>query len=266
MHTIPAPDLRRLTAGQTLSDLFAADVERAMDALEARGFGCAALLVDTIFPAMAFSPIRQISGSAVARVQARGGLFIADEVQPGFGRTGAHFWGFQRHSVQPDIVTLGKPMGNGFPMAAVITRPAILQAFSEKTEYFNTFGGNPVAAAVGLAVLEVIEQEALMTNAQRNGDYLRAGLRQLAGFPAIADIRGAGLFNAIEFARPDSGEPDPQLTSRVIYHFWKLEGVLIGAAGRFGNSLKIRPPLCFSRNDADFFLERLAKVMGHLNA
>lgn len=267
VHTIPAPDLRRLTAGQTLSDLFAADVERAMDALEARGFGCAALLVDTIFSSDGvFADPPGFLAQAVARVQARGGLFIADEVQPGFGRTGSHFWGFQRHSVQPDIVTLGKPMGNGFPMAAVITRPAILQAFSEKTEYFNTFGGNPVAAAVGLAVLEVIEQEALMTNAQRNGDYLRAGLRQLAqDFPAIADIRGAGLFNAIEFARPDSGEPDPQLTSRVIYHL-KLEGVLIGAAGRFGNSLKIRPPLCFSRDDADFFLERLAKVMGHLNA
>ncbi|WP_165470865.1 aminotransferase class III-fold pyridoxal phosphate-dependent enzyme, partial [Klebsiella pneumoniae] len=210
----------RLTAGQTLSDLFAADVERAMDALEARGFGCAALLVDTIFSSDGvFADPPGFLAQAVARVQARGGLFIADEVQPGFGRTGSHFWGFQRHSVQPDIVTLGKPMGNGFPMAAVITRPAILQAFSEKTEYFNTFGGNPVAAAVGLAVLEVIEQEALMTNAQRNGDYLRAGLRQLAqDFPAIADIRGAGLFNAIEFARPDSGEPDPQLTSRVIYH------------------------------------------------
>ncbi len=213
-----APDLRRLTAGQTLSDLFAADVERAMDALEARArlrgaTGGYHFSSDGVF---ADPPD---FWRAVARVQARGGLFIADEVQPGFGRTGSHFWGFQRHSVQPDIVTLGKPMGNGFPMAAVITRPAILQAFSEKTEYFNTFGGNPVAAAVGLAVLEVIEQEALMTNAQRNGDYLRAGLRQLAqDFPAIADIRGAGLFNAIEFARPDSGEPDPQLTSRVIYH------------------------------------------------
>ncbi len=122
-----------------------------MDELDERGYGCAALLVDTIFlQRRRFRRSAGISGSGgEARVQARGGLFIADEVQPGFGRTGSHFWGFQRHSVQPDIVTLGKPMGNGFPMAAVITRPAILQAFSEKTEYFNTFGGNPVAAAVG---------------------------------------------------------------------------------------------------------------------
>ncbi|MFW8412324.1 aminotransferase class III-fold pyridoxal phosphate-dependent enzyme, partial [Klebsiella pneumoniae] len=168
---IPAPDLRRLSACQTLSDLFAADVERAMDELDERGYGCAALLVDTIFSSDGvFADPPGFLAQAVACVQARGGLFIADEVQPGFGRTGSHFWGFHRHSVQPDIVTLGKPMGNGFPMAAVITRPAILQAFSEKTEYFNTFGGNPVAAAVGLAVLEVIEQEALMNNAQRNGD------------------------------------------------------------------------------------------------
>ncbi len=140
-----------------------------------------------------------------------------------------------------------------------------MQAFSEKTEYFNTFGGNPVAAAVGLAVLEVIEQEALMNNAQRNGDYLRAGLRS---WPE--DFRPSPTFAAPDcstpskFARPDSGEPIRSLTSRVIYHL-KLEGVLIGAAGRFGNSLKIRPPLCFSRDDADFFLERLAKVMGRLN-
>ena len=118
---------------------------------------------------------------AVDVVHQAGGLFISDEVQPGFGRTGTAMWGFQRHGVEPDIVTMGKPMGNGFPVGGVVTRPEILESFCETTGYFNTFGGNPVAAAAGLAVLEVIDDEGLVENAKEIGGYFRAGLREIAG-------------------------------------------------------------------------------------
>lgn len=262
VRTVPAPDANTLQPGQQVAEVFAGAVQAAMDSLAAEGFGCAALLVDTIFSSDGvYADPAGFLGLAVARVRAGGGLFIADEVQPGFGRTGTHYWCFQRHELVPDIVTLGKPMGNGFPMAAVITRPDLLDRFSQETEYFNTFGGNPVAAAVGLAVLQVIREEELLANAEHCGHYLRAGLRSLADqYPAISDVRGAGLFNAVEFRQLGSKEPDTALTQRVINEL-KGEGILIGAAGAYGNSLKIRPPLCFSTSNADFFIDKFATVM-----
>lgn len=265
VRTVPAPDPRYLSPGMTLDEKFALDVRTAAASLDAAGYGCAALLVDTIFSSDGvYAADEGFLAGAVEFIRQQGGLFIADEVQPGFGRTGSHFWCFQRHGIEPDIVTLGKPMGNGFPMSAVITRPEILERFSQETEYFNTFGGNPVAAAVGLSVLQVIRDESLLNNAQSCGDYLRQGLRVLAAnFPAITDIRGAGLFNAVEFSDVKKGLPDTQLARNVINEL-KLEGVLIGAAGTYGNSLKIRPPLCFSHHDADYFLDKLESVLGRL--
>ncbi|MBP2198754.1 4-aminobutyrate aminotransferase-like enzyme [Pantoea cypripedii] len=265
VRTVPAPDARTLLPGQTLADKFAADVRLAAASLDEAGFGCAALLVDTIFSSDGvFADNTGFLAGAVNVIQQQGGLFIADEVQPGFGRTGSHYWCFQRHGIQPDIVTLGKPMGNGYPMSAVITRPEILARFSQQTEYFNTFGGNPVAAAVGLSVLQVIEEESLLNNARVNGDYLRQGLRAIAAeFATVSHIRGAGLFNAVEFTHPQNGQPDTQLTRSVI-NALRYEGVLIGAAGAYGNSLKIRSPLCFGANDADFFLDKLMKVLCRL--
>ena len=190
-----------------------------------------------------------------------GGLFISDEVQPGFGRTGAAMWGFERHGVEPDIVTMGKPMGDGFPIGGVVTRPEILESFCETTGYFNTFGGNPVAAAAGLAVLDVIEDEGLIENASRIGGYMRAGLKEIAGrHPSIGDVRGAGLFIGIEFSLPGTTDPDPATTGHVINEL-KERGVLISAAGAYGNVLKVRPPLCFSRDNADLFLETVDAVM-----
>lgn len=262
VRTVPAPDAGRLAPGQQVSDVFADQVQSAMADLNAHGFGCAALLVDTIFSSDGvFAEPAGFLRPAVERVRAAGGLFIADEVQPGFGRTGQGHWCFARHRIEPDIVTLGKPMGNGFPMAAVVTRPQLLDAFCRETDYFNTFGGNPVAAATGLAVLQVIEEEGLIAQADRSGAYLRAGLNELAGrYAAIGAVRGAGLFNAVEFVRPDGQSPDAALATRVINDL-KQEGVLIGAAGAYGNSLKIRPPLCFSSENADDFLDRFARVL-----
>lgn len=265
VRTVPAPDARHLPPGMTLSDKFAEDVRQAAASLDEAGFGCAALMADTIFSSdgVFADPVGFLAG-AVQVIRQQGGVFIADEVQPGFGRTGSHYWCFQRHNIEPDIVTLGKPMGNGYPMSAVITRPEILARFSEETEYFNTFGGNPVAAAVGLSVLQVIQEEGLLNNAQTNGAFLRQGLRHIAaGFPSVAEVRGAGLFNAVEFADPLTGAPDTALTQGIINEL-RNEGVLIGAAGVFGNILKIRSPLCLSESDAEFFLDKLSTVLGRL--
>jgi 4-aminobutyrate aminotransferase-like enzyme len=171
-------------------------------------------------------------------------------------------WGFGRHEVEPDIVTMGKPMGNGFPVAGVVTRPEILESLCETTGYFNTFGGNPVAAAAGLAVLDVIEDEGLIENAKEVGGYFRLGLQDLASqHRGIGDVRSAGLFIGIEFSLSGTIEPDPAAASYVI-NALKERGVLIGAAGAYGNVLKVRPPLCFTRENADIFLETLEGVLG----
>lgn len=262
VRTVPAPDAFHLAPGQRVADVFAAHVEAAIRDLNEQGIGFAGLLVDTIFSSDGvFAEPAGFLRKTVDLVHNAGGLFIADEVQPGFGRTGSGFWCFARHHIEPDIVTLGKPMGNGFPMSAVITRPELLENFCRETDYFNTFGGNPVAAATGMAVLQVIEEEQLIENADRSGAYLRAGLNDLAErYPIIGDIRGAGLFNAVEFIHPDSRDADTAAATYVI-NALKEECILIGAAGIFGNSLKIRPPLCFSQQNADYFLDKLGKVL-----
>jgi 4-aminobutyrate aminotransferase-like enzyme len=187
-------------------------------------------------------------------------------VQPGFGRTGGSWWGFQRHGVQPDIVTLGKPIGNGFPIGAVVARPDILESFCRQVGYFNTFGGSPVAAAVGLAVLDVIEQEGLLANAARVGSLLRQRLRELsARHPTVGEVRGAGLYTGIELVRRADGSPAPALAREVINGL-RDRRVLIGAAGRFGNVLKLRPPLCFSAAQAEQLVAALDEALSHATA
>jgi 4-aminobutyrate aminotransferase-like enzyme len=189
------------------------------------------------------------------------GLFIADEVQPGFARTGQHWWGFQRHQVQPDIVTMGKPMGNGYPIGALATRPEILEAYCKEVGYFNTFGGSAVAAAVGQAVLDVIEQEGLMGNAQRVGIYLRDGLRRLAAsHKTIVEVRGAGLYLGVQ-VQSVRGDATAAHTAELIINDLRKQRVLIGAAGRHGDALKLRPPLCFATEHADMLLAAMDEVL-----
>lgn len=261
VRTVPAPDVYRHPTND-VGARFAADVAEAIADLKRSGVKFAALLIDSIFSSDGiFADPAGFLQQAVDVVHRAGGLFISDEVQPGFGRTGAGMWGFQRHHVEPDIVTLGKPMGNGFPVAGVVTRPEILQALCETTGYFNTFGGNPVAAAAGLAVLDVIEDEGLIANASRTGAYLRSGLQEIASrHPSVGDVRSAGLFIGIEFSVPGTTDPDPAAASYAI-NALKERGVLIGAAGAYGNVLKVRPPLCFSREHADLFLDTLETVL-----
>lgn len=261
VRTVPAPSAAEAPGGDVAA-FFAREVAAAIDSLKAAGFGIAALIADTIFSSDGIhADPPGFLRPAVEAVHAAEGLFIADEVQPGFGRTGAGLWGFARHALCPDIVTMGKPMGNGFPMGGVVTRPELLEAFCAGTGYFNTFGGNPVAAAAGSAVLDVLEEEGLIENAATTGAYLTEGLSALsAHFPEIGARRGAGLFIGLDFDAPETGLPDAALAIGVI-NAMKARGILIGAAGLYGNTLKIRPPLCFSRDNADRFIETLEAIL-----
>lgn len=263
VRVVPAPDVYR-RATDDLPGRFAAEVQEAIDSLQEAGIGVAGLLVDTIFSSDGvYADPAPFLGPAVKAVHDAGGLFIADEVQPGFGRTGDAMWGFMRHAVTPDIVTLGKPMGNGFPMGGVVSRTELLEAFTQSVGYFNTFGGNPVAAAAGLAVLDVIAEEGLVGHAQHVGGYLRHRLSALSGngHPEIGDVRGAGLYVGVEFVHdPLTKEPAQQLASQVINELHRRH-ILIGAAGRHGNVLKIRPPLVFSKDNADQLVDALEDVL-----
>jgi len=266
--TVPSPDSYRgpYAGDPRAADKYAAHLQEAIDTLHRRGLRPAAFIVDTIFSNEGLPTVPAgYLATAVDIVRKAGGLFIADEVQPGFGRMGSHFWGFEKHAVIPDIATMGKPMGNGYPVSAVVTSNGVVDAFARHSHYFNTFGGTPVACAAALAVLDVIEQEDLQANALETGNYLLEGLRELASStPLIGDIRGGGLFIGIDLVRdPTSREPASSETARAV-NLLRQKGVLIGSTGKFDNILKIRPPLVFSKQDADFLLQKLALVLGQL--
>lgn len=199
---------------------------------------------------------------AYGHVRTAGGVCIADEVQAGFGRLGSHFWGFETQGVVPDIVVMGKPIGNGFPLAAVVTTPEIAASFANGMEFFSTFGGNPVACAAGLAVLGVLEQERLQENALRTGQYLRERLREMQGRHAvIGDVRGLGLFLGVDVVLDRETRTAAPLQASYIVNRLRECGVLTGTDGPFHNVLKLRPPLIFSEADADVFLSALDAVL-----
>lgn len=253
---VPAPDTYR-DGTDGMGARFASHVQDAIETLKSCGHAPAAFIADSIFSSDGIYPgTPGFLTEAVEAVRAAGGLFIADEVQPGFARTGEAMWGFMRHGLVPDIAIMGKPMGNGFPMGAVVIRPDLLAAFGASSGYFNTFGGNPVAAAAGMAVLDAIEAEGLQENARETGRYLREGLAALGTtHHAVGEVRGAGLYIGIELVRDrEGGAPDSATAERLV-NAMRERNVLIGTAGKFGNILKIRPPLVFAREHADLFLE-----------
>jgi len=248
---------------EQIGPLFAAGVRAAIADLQAHGLAPAALLVDTVFSSdgVLTDPPGFLT-EAVAAVRAAGGVLIADEVQAGFGRSGDAFWGFARHGLVPEIVSMGKPMGNGHPVAGIAVQPAVLAAFGAQCRYFNTFGGNPVAMAAASAVLDVIEQQGLQANAQRVGAALRDGLRALASrHRCIGAVRGAGLFIALDLVRADgAGQSDPALTLRVVNGL-RQRGVLLSSTGQQASALKIRPPLVFQQEHAQLLVATLDQVL-----
>jgi 4-aminobutyrate aminotransferase-like enzyme len=193
-------------------------------------------------------------------VRAQGGVCISDEVQVGFGRLGHWMWGFEKYEVVPDMVILGKPMGNGHPIGAVVTTEAIASSFDTGPEFFSSFGGNPVSCAAGLAVLEVLEKESLQASAAETGAYLKAGLGELAAeFPIIADVRGEGLFIGVELIAQGGG---PATAAAVLLkNELRNARILIGTDGPANNVLKIKPPLPFNRENCDELLREMARIL-----
>ena len=259
VRLVPAPQ----SDGDQTGEIFANHVGAAFEDMTHSGIRPAALLVDTIFSSDGvFADPPGFLTLAAQAARAFGALFIADEVQPGFGRTGEQMWGFARHGLVPDLVTMGKPMGNGHPVAGMAARPDLLAEFGARSRYFNTFGGNPVSAAAGIAVLEVIESEGLIANARRTGAYLLDRLRQLqTRHELIAEVRGAGLFIGVELRRGGPKGTPAARESAAIVNMLRERGVLISAAGPHGNVLKIRPPLVFATDHADILIESLDQAL-----
>jgi 4-aminobutyrate aminotransferase-like enzyme len=264
-RAVPVPDPFLDSANRSPEDLardFADKVAEAVASLEASGHGVAALLFDASFaneglPRLVPDYLRQ----AVGHVRAAGGLFIADEVQGGFGRTGKTLWAHQAHGVVADIVTMGKPMGNGHPVAGIIAPLSMVEAFEKSAIYFNTFGGNPVSAAAGLAVLDVIERENLVVNARTLGSYVEQGLLALQERHAvIGDVRTRGMFFGLNLVEDRATKaPATQLTKRLVNRMKEL-GVLIGRIGPHDNILKMRPSMVFQNDHADILLDTLDRA------
>ncbi len=264
VEAYPAPDTYRGRYADADDPVAVAhdELRAAVARLAGRGRRPAALFVDSTFTADGiFAPSPSVVAAIVGAARDAGALFVADEVQSGHGRTGK-WWGFSRWGVTPDIVTLGKPMGNGHPVAAVITRSEIVDRFGAETTFFSTFGGNPVACAAALAVLDVLEDDGLIPRAAAVGDELRSRLSGLAAtHPAIGDVRGRGLMTGVELVRdPATRQPDPDLAARVKDEMAE-RGVLIGTTGRLKNVLKIRPPLCITADEAGIIVATLDEVL-----
>lgn len=249
------------------------DVRTAIAELQAAGHGVAAMIVDTAFASDGFiapSPgTRAASAQAQALVNAAGGLVIADEVQPGFGRLGATeaepgLWGFLRHDLDPDLVTIGKPMANGLPVAGVVARRDLMAAFGERERYFNTFAGTPVSVAAARATWDVLHDEQLPQHAARVGAQLRASLRELAAHhDRLRAPRGSGLYLAVDIVDPSTGAPDSPSAVALVSAL-RQRRILISASGRENASLKLRPPLPFSSADAERFANELDAALGEV--
>ena len=260
----PAPGQHAASAGD-VGHAFAAQVRAAIADMNRHGVKLAAFIADSLFSSDGIWPgpagfLRPV----VDAVHEAGGLYIADEVQPGFGRTGDAMWGFQRHGIVPDLAVMGKPMGNGMPIAGVAVRPEVVEDFGNKIRYFNTFGGNSVCMAAAAAVLDVIEAEGLQENARTVGQYLLETLTDIASrTPRISGTRGAGLYAAVDFVRPGTAEPDGDAAIRVVNGL-RERRVLISATGPDGNTLKIRPPLPFGTQHVDQLAAALTATLGDL--
>ena len=253
VRLVPAPD--SLKRPDPDGAIFAGHVAQAVQELEAAGFGCSGILLCPMFANEGLPSLPPgWLDKAVAAIRAAGGIVIADEVQPGFGRAGSHFWGHDKLGFAPDVGGMGKPMANGHPGGAVATRPDVMAAFRNAFSYFNTFGGNPVSAAAALAVLEVIRDEGLQENAARVSAHVAQRMAVLS-HPLLRDTRSNGLFFGAEFSL-DDGQPATRFCADLV-EAMVTRGVLMNVIGAGRNILKIRPPMPFSIENADYLMDRL---------
>ncbi|KEA65237.1 Omega-amino acid--pyruvate aminotransferase [Marinobacterium lacunae] len=266
VKAFPIPDSYRgidgLT-GEALAQAYADRVQQAIDEFHAQGMKVAGILV---CPDFANEGLLNVPAGfleqAVAKVRKAGGVYIADEVQVGFGRSGKHFWAHQWYDVTPDIVTMGKPMGNGHPLAGVVARPDMIEAFSKEAMYFNTFGGNPVSCAVGMAVLDALQEDNLMQNAVTTGAYVTDGLRKLQHkHELIGEVRDLGMFFGVELVQSRTGKEPAKLEARQVINRMRDKGVLISTIGVHNSILKLRPPMPFLPEHGDILLETLDEVL-----
>lgn len=264
---VPAPDAYRVDDPDT-GAWFAARIQACIDDMASKGVKFAGFLADSIFSSDGVLPGKPgFLQAALQTVHSNGGVFIADEVQPGFARTGETFWGFGRHGLVPDIVTTGKPMGNGMPVSGLMAKASVLASFSESTPYFNTFGGNPVSIAAAQAVLNVIHDENLLEHSRNVGQRLLSELRTLQNrHPCIGDVRGAGLFIGLELVTNRQTKEPARALALDLIEALRNAHVLTSVAGPYGNILKLRPPLAFQNHDIDWLVGALDQCLSHLSA
>ena len=258
VRRVPAPDTYRIDTDD-MGGWLAAQVTEQIRDLERRGQGLAAFVADSLFSSdgiFAHSP--GILEPVLKVVHDAGGVFVADEVQCGFARTGSHMWGYQRHGVVPDIVSMGKPMGNGYPVAGIAVRPEVASKFGHDMRYFNTSGGNTVAMAAANSTLEVLHDENLIANSMVVGKMMLSSLKDIMQEDErIGDVRGSGLYMGIEIVKNHkTREPDSPLALALVNEL-RRRRVLISATAANANVLKVRPPLIFSAQNADQFLTEL---------
>ena len=250
--------------GPDAGEFYAGSVDEKIRAIQARGTQVAAFFAEGIIGCGGQMPLPDgYLQRAYEMVREAGGLCVADEVQTGFGRVGERFWSFELSGVVPDIVTMGKPIASGHPLGAVVTTPEIAAAFNNGMEYFNTFGGNPVACAIGLEVLSIIRDERLQENALEVGAYWIESLREAgARYPIIGQVRGAGLFLGVELIRDRERLEPADWEARYIVERMKARGILVSTEGPRHNVLKLKPPIIFRREHVDKFVDALEEALG----
>lgn len=268
VRLISTPDYyRKGGTAEEFTAWYAGEMQKRIDELKAAGYSFSCFLADSIFSSDGVHP--QPVGflkAAIDVVHKNGGVFIADEVQPGFARCGDAFWGFARHGIVPDMVTMGKPMGNGIPVSGLAARHEVMAAFSDKLPYFNTFGGNPVAIAAAQAVLRVIKEEGLQEHCKTVGTKLLAALNDVKQRhpESVGDVRGAGLFTGFEITKNDGKKTPDKEKALDLIELLRDNQVLTSVAGHYGNVLKLRPPMAFQECDIDWIASALDQCLNIL--
>ena len=264
VHVVPMPDpFRGIYRGQSSGLKYAAEVKTILDEIRSDNKRVSAFIFEPILGCGGqIIPPNGFLSSSFKMVRDNNGVCIADEVQVGFGRMGESFWGFETQDIVPDIVTLGKSIGNGHPLSVVVTSEDLSNEFNNGMEYFNSFGGNPVSCAIGHAVLKVIEEEELQKNAFRVGNELKTLLNEVKSVhDIIGDVRGKGLFLGIEIIRDlETLEPDKQVTHKIVNEM-RSRKILLSSDGPDHNVIKVKPPMVFNSSNALFLVETLDKVL-----